>query len=203
MADSTCSVEDCDGRHKARGYCSMHYAQVLRGGEPKPSRWALERVCVVCGDDVPRGTGRRKHCSHACQAMDSRHKGARPTVATCALCAAEFPLGRGSGGRFKRTDTLFCGDCGRDSPESLRFKRYGIVPEDYLAALAAGCEICGAHPDRLHVDHDHSCCPGRTFRTCGKCVRGFLCGPCNRALGMLKDSVESLESAIGYLKRHG
>jgi hypothetical protein len=30
---------------------------------------------------------------------------------------------------------------------------------------------------------------------------GFLCNNCNRGLGRFKDSIESLEAAISYLKR--
>lgn len=105
------------------------------------------------------------------------------------------------GGRFQRTDTLFCRDCGRDSPEATRFKRYGVTIEQYALALAAGCEICGDIVDKLHVDHDHTCCPAERYRTCGDCVRGFLCGPCNRALGMLRDDPAIIRKAIAYLER--
>ncbi len=53
-----------------------------------------------------------------------------------------------------------------------------------------GCAICGQPQERrLHVDHDH-----KTGR-----IRGLLCGSCNRAIGLLKESVASLASAIGYL----
>ncbi len=54
--------------------------------------------------------------------------------------------------------------------------------ESMLADQGGGCAICGRRPsDRpLYVDHDHSCCSGPD--TCGFCVRGLLCHPCNSAM---------------------
>jgi hypothetical protein len=52
------------------------------------------------------------------------------------------------------------------------------------------CQICNQTDRReLCVDHCHST---------GK-VRGLLCDPCNKALGLFKDSPELLNSAIKYL----
>lgn len=48
------------------------------------------------------------------------------------------------------------------------------------------------------VDHDHSCCPAGKF--CDKCIRGILCGLCNRMLGLARDSVKTLERGAYYLK---
>lgn len=69
--------------------------------------------------------------------------------------------------------------------------RYGITVEQYqyLVEQQHGvCAICGNPPSgqnkRLVVDHDHSCCPTR--ETCGRCLRGLLCSPCNLKLGWLE-----------------
>ena len=56
------------------------------------------------------------------------------------------------------------------------------------------CEACGGPPNaygRLRLDHCHAT----------GAFRGWLCRGCNLGLGNFKDSVESLERAIGYLTR--
>lgn len=86
----------------------------------------------------------------------------------------------------------------RQVKESRVERTYGLSPEgrSKLSKIQAGvCAIC-KNPEipscNLYVDHDHSS---------GK-VRGLLCGPCNTALGMLKESVASAESLIRYLQEH-
>ena len=82
--------------------------------------------------------------------------------------------------------------------------RYGITKEQYQEILEAQdscCAICGTHQSelgkRMSVDHDHNCCPG--LYSCGKCLRGLLCGHCNLALGGFKDKESVLRSALRYL----
>jgi hypothetical protein len=82
---------------------------------------------------------------------------------------------------------------------------YGLSLDRYQALLAAqngkcanlGCK--SETPKRFHVDHNHACCPGR--RSCGKCVRGLLCGPCNTAAGLLKDNQEAVAGLGLYLRK--
>jgi len=77
-------------------------------------------------------------------------------------------------------------------------REYGITMEDYenmLIEQDGMCKCCGLpgidNRDRiLHIDHNHE-----TNK-----VRGLLCDNCNRALGMVKDSIKTLESMIEYLK---
>jgi hypothetical protein len=86
------------------------------------------------------------------------------------------------------------------NPERVRnmalMYHYGISLEEYnkmLSAQGGSCAICSCVPGlrRLAVDHNHST---------GK-VRGLLCGPCNRALGILSDDPALLRAASDYLER--
>lgn len=82
---------------------------------------------------------------------------------------------------------------------------YGIsnsfsISLDRLQELYDGpCGICGSGDRVIHVDHDHSCCPGT--KSCGKCVRGGLCGSCNMALGAFGDDINVVRAAVSYLSR--
>jgi hypothetical protein len=85
-----------------------------------------------------------------------------------------------------------------DNPEQKRATQvrwaYGV---ENLAALGNMCRVCGT-AEQLTIDHDHACCPGK--RACGECVRGLLCAPCNKGLGMFRDNTDLLLAAIIYLK---
>jgi len=59
------------------------------------------------------------------------------------------------------------------------------------ALLNDECEICKKKNGTLNVDHCH---------TTGK-IRGLLCGSCNRAIGLLKEDVSILQSAVNYLNK--
>jgi len=200
-----CTVDGCNEPMRKRTWCASHYNQWRRTGEVRPFRYkwaAKDGLCVVCGEPVPKESKRRKHCSGACQTVDSRTAGKRPTHFTCRLCGTVVSLrARYENGRLIRTDMIWCRSCGRDSSDALRYKRYGITPDEYAAAVERGCPICKRTGVKLHLDHDHSCCGPRKFRLCGKCARGLICGNCNRALGLMRDDVNALEAAAAYLKR--
>ncbi|MYY03042.1 MULTISPECIES: endonuclease VII domain-containing protein [unclassified Streptomyces] len=84
--------------------------------------------------------------------------------------------------------------------------RYGLTQAELTAMREASggrCTLCGRENTtgrQLAVDHDHGCCSGT--RSCGKCVRGLLCGSCNTGLGMFKDSPDLLRTAIAYLEKY-
>lgn len=84
--------------------------------------------------------------------------------------------------------------------QDYRFRQYGVTRDWYLEEVKKCCKICGTKlsanskvkRNRGHIDHDH-----KTNK-----VRGVLCDLCNKGLGQFKDSIESLEKAIIYLKNN-
>lgn len=82
---------------------------------------------------------------------------------------------------------------------------YGLSVEKRAQLLAeqnSCCYLCGEpldleKPQKVHVDHDHSCCRGA--RSCGKCVRGLACEPCNKAIGLFGDNPERMKRAAERL----
>lgn len=95
-----------------------------------------------------------------------------------------------------------CEKSRKQTPEAKKQKRlwdlkrlYNLSPEDYnhlLNKQANCCAICTARAGALdlHVDHNHDT----------GAVRGLLCIKCNRGIGLLGDSPETLLRAISYLK---
>ena len=82
-------------------------------------------------------------------------------------------------------------------------KTYGLGEYDYghlYEAQNGVCFICqraNGATRKLSVDHDHKCCNGPT--SCGACVRGLLCRPCNDMLGHARDDWQMFARAIRYL----
>jgi Recombination endonuclease VII len=80
-----------------------------------------------------------------------------------------------------------------DNRPARRKRLYGISPEEFESLKIAQnnrCGICNKVMSIVCVDHDHTT----------KKVRGLLCSRCNRAIGLLGDTEESLESALIYLR---
>ena len=106
-----------------------------------------------------------------------------PNTAPCPSCGAETSL-RGR-----------CKECMRDYSYQTKYnfsvEEYNVMFEEQGGV----CKIChlpqtNKRFTHLCVDHDHDT---------GK-VRGLLCDPCNRAIGLLKDDERILLNAIEYLR---
>lgn len=98
---------------------------------------------------------------------------------------------------------LFCSDDCKDRSytNSYYVRTYGITLADVEKMLDKQnhlCAICNLSGFKMHegvwtnlnIDHCH-----KTGN-----VRGALCHNCNRALGLFKDNIRTLESAISYLE---
>lgn len=73
--------------------------------------------------------------------------------------------------------------------------KYGITAEDYdeiLERQGGVCAVCGGPPKGkrfLSIDHVHET---------GE-IRGLLCDPCNRGIGLLGDDPDRLAAAAAYV----
>ena len=76
-------------------------------------------------------------------------------------------------------------------------RKYGLTLEEYCQMLEdqeGSCAICGRSFTKEfypNVDHNH---------TTSK-VRGLLCTPCNRGLGLFQDNPDILRAAATYLEK--
>lgn len=149
---------------------------------------------------------------------------------TCTKCKESKPVGEffsnyRQGGQHRKASS-WCKTChGRTSTERVRhrretepgfrekertycrtrrfLKKYGMTPEDYEDVFewqGRRCAICRTEANikvlgnekLFAVDHDHS--TGQ--------IRGLLCDPCNRGIGLLKDDPSILRQAADYLERN-
>lgn len=196
----TCLHLGCSDVIEARGLCSTHYRQALAGKPPaerRPrSKWfnpdGSRMSCQEEGCSTPIHS--KGLCAlHYDRAWKSSHI-ENTTWGTCPIPDC---------GRKKRGGALICGKC-----RQTRW-RYGLSDESYLDMMQPVNRVC-ANPgcgatERLHLDHDHSCCPYGKFPTktrvsCGACVRGWLCHPCNTSLGQMQESPERIRGLLTYLE---
>lgn len=198
-----CSVDECDKRPSARGWCGMHYRRwrthgdvhvnARRGPRPRMERVEGGYQCPFCKGWY---SARRKVTAHC----ESFHNDEMPVE--CPECNRRFLDDRG-----KQTHMGFA------HPEAIKHRHkspvaqrewnlrtnYGIEVADYDRMLrdqggtCAGCD--GLEQDqprgRLAVDHCHET----------GVVRGLLCIACNLAIGKLGDSPERLRRLATYLER--
>lgn len=86
--------------------------------------------------------------------------------------------------------------------EAMSIRVYGLEPGEYTALYefqggrCAICQIATGSSKALANDHDHNCCPGGG--SCGKCLRGLLCSPCNLLIG--RYSPAALTRALEYIR---
>lgn len=149
--------------------------------------------CIDCGVEFEKYQWNQKRCYDCIEKTDRRFK-ARPRK-TCPECGDSF--------QPRTIRHTFCTEeCSRKGAVSNYYeKTYGLTKEEVKTLFqkhGGRCAICGGEGFMMNsrvksgmcVDHCH---------TTGK-VRGLLCHNCNRALGLLQDSIQHLKSAIEYLE---
>lgn len=184
-----------------------------------PTLWYIPAMpsepikCRICGIAIAGGAPTRRHCSETCKA-ESRRRAARKwrqgNKALANQRTADWHNRNRERERIK--DNLYAKqyraahlDKYRANERDQRLMAHGISLEQFAHMVRVQenrCAICRRERQttRWHVDHDHRCCPG--VYSCGKCIRGLLCGSCNLAVGALGDSVAGLMQALQYLAAH-
>jgi predicted nucleic acid-binding Zn ribbon protein len=112
----------------------------------------------------------------------------------CVVCENEYTP-------TKAAQKYCSGSCWQSANRKPRENRIYLPAAEYQAMMEkqdGKCAICNSEggyqnrPGKLAVDHCH---------ISGK-IRGLLCHRCNTAIGLLKDNIENLNSAIRYLETH-
>lgn len=168
--DLICAFEGCGKQARSKGWCRTHSDHIALYGEAVP---------------IGSRTGKRSHLCHepGC--------GERTTYK---YCPAHLPTAgqecEALGCTNRALGTVpYCPTHVRKDRSLRHFYGISLRQRDALAvAQGLRCAICDAEV-ALHVDHCHD--TGR--------VRGMLCGPCNRGIGLLRHDLSLLRSAVSYL----
>jgi len=176
-------------------YYRMRVARIkceIAGSITEKSCWRCKRILPIeeFAWKEPRNNGRYPACD-SCRDPDGLKR--------CARCdefksKAEFHVKAGY-------LNSYCKPCNSKNGRENTLRSHGLSLGEYesIASAQEGCcAICGKWTEVLHIDHDHSCCPGG--KSCGKCCRGLLCIRCNGGLGCFGDEIKSLKNAITYLE---
>lgn len=218
-----------DGRPwgRCRRYCSLRCARrhesEVRKRDIQTELLEFPRTCKACEVGFTARTRGQVYCTKQCRNRwrktreNANLRSARALryewgFVTCGVCGVEFdnriPYVEGKKPTVpRRFCALRCRK--RSEVEKDRIRRlaaYGLTLRDYedlLASQGRVCAICKRPEGRrstqngkvmpLHVDHDH---------VTGE-IRGLLCSRCNTAIGLLRDDVDVVSSAVDYLKRAG
>lgn len=173
--------ESCTRKVYARGLCNSHYVYHRKHGTidsvALPSMQPISSKHTMSNVDPTKGTG------------------------ICSVCGPVECYKRPEENAWRCREKRRTSERQRNKPS--RYYPYGdgkTIPPDVHrkaraeleAAQANQCAICGVNTVNLNLDHCHET---------GK-IRGLLCRPCNTGLGMFRDNVEVLGSAMAYLEVH-
>ena len=125
---------------------------------------------------------RKRHTACQVQVVDGKKK--------CSKCKRLAPVADFA--KSKKTLSGLNSHCTSCQLTYHRRRRFGLTAEDAAAILQMQGGTCGAcaRTVDLQLDHDHVT----------DCVRGFLCGPCTRALGLLQDDLDTIARLWHYLR---
>lgn len=197
-----CSNEGCPREAIIKGLCSAcdsYLSRREKGFTPKirryvqldGSRLKCEASSVECEEGAVYNGMCRLHAQRVTKSgVDDKPINTEPCpVPGC--------------GRPKVLKGVICKKCNQFR---WRFSLTHAQVIDLYAPEKRICSNSGCFSDwRLHMDHDHSCCPPDKFTqsrkvSCGGCIRGWLCQACNTSLGLLQENPERIRGLLDFME---
>lgn len=185
-----CSKGGCNAPVRSNGICGNHYYQVKHPPKSKP--------CLHQGCLKTTVTG---HCAEHKKQFDKygfTWSGKTPNHKIRAWRDEQKPY-CSVGLCLEKTSSLESKLCRKHRAD---WGRKNCELDYYIKLMdRTKCDSCGAEPEKLVTDHDHSC-EHPTDSMCQSCIRGRLCSGCNTALGLLREDLKVIESLGEYLEKH-
>lgn len=190
-----CTVDGCERKHKARGYCATHYMMWKRGAEITSikSRDRIKPDCCIeegCTEPVKSKGLCKMHYQRLLRHGHTKYRDRKKEPKICIIPNCD---------NHSYSKQL----CNSHYMKQRTWKKMGFGVFEYLdmhKEQGGVCKICGRPEFMRHgssgkvkdlaIDHCHQT----------NVIRGLLCSACNTSLGLLKDNVETLKSAIKYLE---
>lgn len=190
-----CSVEYCRAPISLPGYCSRHYTSKVTKG----SAVAIDVDVFFTGDPLTRTC---KKCKEVKDASDFYTRSGRVSEERDGACKSCIYRQSRAYIQASKESEVFAdisnpvvpySKINHKATYSKVLRMYGLDGVKVKERIHAGepCEMCQGKTAKMAIDHCHDT----------GAVRGLLCGNCNTGLGLLGDTVESLERAIKYLKK--
>lgn len=190
-----CSIKSCEGLTHCKGLCKKHYTASKRPEYVSPNKLPSGEKAECRAIE---GCNRMAISSGLCYKHWERVNRNGSEVLDNPMSPCPVP---GCENLKKHTVTPLCSKC-----TAFRH-RYSLSVERVIELFDPATRVCGntgcASTERLHLDHDHACCPKGKHRgrvsSCGDCVRGWLCHHCNVSLGMLQENPRKIQGLLVYL----
>lgn len=208
-----CSHYSCERPKIAKGLCPLHYERKRKNSDLDApiGRWHyLEGVttCQVSWCNEPRkfvssSKGFRSICAKHVH-IQQVWKEIEPII-ECDSCHNEYMIKPAIKGRNRFPLCDECYSYKKFAPSWTTLVRHNITLGYWINLYIkqdGKCGRCKQQNKKLQVDHDHSCCPyvfgkgNYNQRTCGNCIRGLLCGPCNLLVGKFETNKLSIEAYL-------
>lgn len=201
---SRCSASECNFVVESRGLCVHHYQNNhYEGGRGRLKQTKYKKKVnydgtpVLCSfEKCSKPVFNHPWCAgHYYQLLRGEDLSELNAKTTCAVPRCGKPVS------VKLNTNQIC------SSHRGLMTRFSLSVEVLFELFGEGrrkCENPGCRSTKnLHLDHDHSCCPYRKngVRSCGNCVRGWLCQSCNVSLGALQENPRRIQGLLDYLDR--